>query len=56
MLKLKVWNTSPAAKFTSTKVQKFRIKDGIKFLYMKKQKNELWLLPYALTGVQRMEE
>jgi len=38
MLKLKVRNTSPSAKFISTKAQKFCIKNGIKFLYMKKQK------------------
>lgn len=36
-VRIKVPNTSIVAKFNSNKAKKLRIKDGIKFLYMKKQ-------------------
>ena len=35
---MKVPNTSFAAKFTKNKITKIRIKDEIKFLYIKKEK------------------
>ena len=42
--KIKISITSPAAIFTQNKLTKMRIKDEIKFLYMKEQKinNELY--------------
>ena len=37
-IKIKISHTSPAAKFTKEKIIKLRIKDEIKFLYIKKEK------------------
>jgi hypothetical protein len=54
--KIKGLKYFPCGQFTSTQAQKFCNKDEIKFFDMKKQKNELWLIPYALTAVQRMEQ
>jgi hypothetical protein len=36
--KVKISNTSPAAKFTKEKITKLRVKDEIKFLDIKKEK------------------
>ena len=38
-IKIKISHTSPAAKFTKEKIIKLRIKEEIKFLYIKKEKN-----------------